>query len=384
MSMTSKERLMKAMRCKKADYVPVSPDISVMVPDRLTVRPLFEIHLDGREHHGWTSATHAEAYIDAVKYFGMDGFYMYGGIKEIRPDGAPEFEEEIIDVPEGKLVRRICKTSKGDLREGEMYYADEPPWRNEKPIKDLRQDFEKMKIYMGEESWQYEKNFSDYDRIGDLGVYSGMIPLFQDWWFHNRHGGFEQCFMDFMYETDFMDQVHEYWMNWALTNVQAMIEAKPDVLMLGGSSASLSVSSPTIFRKYELPFIQAATKVCKKAGIISHLHVCGKSLQLVEIVAEESNLDSMEPLEEPPGGNVDLKEIKRRYGKRLAIKGNLNTTEFMLYATPQEVEEKCKRVIDDAGDEGGFILSTGDQCGRDTPDANLFKMVEVAKTYGRY
>jgi uroporphyrinogen decarboxylase len=30
------------------------------------------------------------------------------------------------------------------------------------------------------------------------------------------------------------------------------------------------------------------------------------------------------------------------------------------------------------------VLSTGDQCGRDTPDRNLFAMVEVAKTYGTY
>ncbi len=35
--------------------------------------------------------------------------------------------------------------------------------------------------------------------------------------------------------------------------------------------------------------------------------------------------------------------------------------------------------------EGGrFILSTGDQCGRDTPDENLMAMVETARTYGRY
>ena len=36
------------------------------------------------------------------------------------------------------------------------------------------------------------------------------------------------------------------------------------------------------------------------------------------------------------------------------------------------------------GAGGGFILSTGDQCGRDTPDANILKLVEVARTYGRY
>jgi hypothetical protein len=33
---------------------------------------------------------------------------------------------------------------------------------------------------------------------------------------------------------------------------------------------------------------------------------------------------------------------------------------------------------------GRFILSTGDQCGRDTPDENLHALVETARTYGRY
>ena len=42
------------------------------------------------------------------------------------------------------------------------------------------------------------------------------------------------------------------------------------------------------------------------------------------------------------------------------------------------------RAIDDAALGGGFILSTGDQCGRDAPDENLFVMVETARTYGQY
>lgn len=372
------------MRGGVADRVPVSPDISVMVPDRLSGKASHEIHLDGREHHGWTSATHGEIYVDAVKYFGMDGFYMYGGLKEIRPEGAPEFEEEVIPAPDGKLVKRTCLTSKGELTEEEVYPDDQPPWRKRKPIKDLRPDFERMRLYMGLGNWRWEETFKDRHIIGDLGVYVGMIPVFQDWWFHYRDGGFEQCLSDFLFEESFMDRVHEFWMEWSLANVRALVKARPDAVMLGGSSASLSVSSPTLFRRYELPFLQKASKICRDSDIICHLHICGKSWQLVEMVAEETDVTSMEPLEEPPTGNVDLREAKRRVGKKLCIKGNVNTTEIMLRASPDEVEEKCKRCIDAAGEGGGFILSSGDQCGRDTPDENIFKMVEVAKTYGGY
>ncbi len=64
--------------------------------------------------------------------------------------------------------------------------------------------------------------------------------------------------------------------------------------------------------------------------------------------------------------------------------GNLHTTDAMLFGAPDDVEAAAKAAIDAAGKGGGFILSTGDQCGRDTPDENIFKMIEVARTYGRY
>jgi hypothetical protein len=376
--------MMTAFGRKKADHVPVCPDISVMVPAKLTGRPFYELFLDGREHNGWTSATYAEAYVRAVKHFGIDGWYIYGGLKEKRPAGAPDFRSTVIDRPNGKLVERECMTAKGRLTEKEMYFADEPPWREEKPVKDLRPDFERVKLLMGDGGWDWETSFPDRDLIGDNGVYVGMVPVFQDWWFHYRHGGFDQCFQDFQDEPEFMEEVHEYWMAWALAYVHAMAAARPDEIMLGGSSASLSISSPTIFRRFELPFIQQASKICREAGVISHLHICGRSWKLVEIVAEQTDVDVMEPMEEPPGGDVDLAEAKRRVGQRLCIKGNINTFDFMLHSSPDEVREKCKRVIDAAGVDGGFVLSTGDQCGRDTPPENIFAMVEVAHTYGRY
>jgi hypothetical protein len=382
--MTGKERLMKAFHRQKPDHVPACPDISVMVPAKLTGRPFYDLFLDGREHNGWTSATYAEAYVDAVKYFGMDGWYIYGGLKEIRPEGAPEFLDAITDRPEQKVVDRVCDTPKGVLTEREIYFADEPPWRDLKPVKDLRRDYDRLRAFMGEGPWEWEEAYRDRHLIGDYGVYVGMVPVFQDWWFHHRQGGFEQTFVDFMDEPELMEMIHEHWMEWALAYTRAMVKARPDEIMLGASSASLSVSSPDIFRMYELPFIKRASRICKDAGIVSHLHICGKSWELVEIVAEETDVDVMEPMEEPPGGNVDLKEAKRRVGNKLCIKGNINTFNFMMNATPEQVEEKCKRAIDDAAAGGGYVLSTGDQCGRDTPHANLFKMVEVAETYGKY
>ncbi|MCK5328724.1 MAG: cobalamin-binding protein [Candidatus Latescibacteria bacterium] len=83
-------------------------------------------------------------------------------------------------------------------------------------------------------------------------------------------------------------------------------------------------------------------------------------------------------------GDCDLKELKQKFGGTLCLMGNLHTTDVMLLGTPEDVERASRKAIEDAGAGGGFILSTGDQCGRDTPEENLFKMIEVARTYGKY
>jgi uroporphyrinogen decarboxylase len=64
--------------------------------------------------------------------------------------------------------------------------------------------------------------------------------------------------------------------------------------------------------------------------------------------------------------------------------GNLHTTDVMLKGSPQTVMDAAKQAIDDAAAGGGFILSTGDQCGRDTPDENLMALIDTARTYGKY
>ena len=85
-----------------------------------------------------------------------------------------------------------------------------------------------------------------------------------------------------------------------------------------------------------------------------------------------------------------VREVPRKtldvacFGSKIVLKGNLHTTDVMLRGSVDDVVATSRKAINDAAAGGGFILSTGDQCGRDTPDENLRAMVETARTYGRY
>jgi len=161
------------------------------------------------------------------------------------------------------------------------------------------------------------------------------------------------------------------------------LEYKPDFIGTGGSG-SLIFQTPDIFRELALPIVKRVAELCKQYNIPSHVHSCGPETALVKILSEETDLTVIDPLEIPPMGDCNLKELKRLYGDKIVLKGNLHTTDVMLRGSVQDVIDASKRAIDDAAEGGRFILSTGDQCGRDTPDENLFAMIETAKTYGRY
>ena len=66
--------------------------------------------------------------------------------------------------------------------------------------------------------------------------------------------------------------------------------------------------------------------MAKQAGVPTMLHSCGKERVLVKWCAEETDLNCINPLEVPPMGDCDLAELKRAYGGRIALMGNLHTT----------------------------------------------------------
>lgn len=65
--MNSKQRMLIALRNQQPDMVPVAPDISNMIPCRLTGKPFWDIYL-------YKNPPLWKAYIDAVRYFGFDGW----------------------------------------------------------------------------------------------------------------------------------------------------------------------------------------------------------------------------------------------------------------------------------------------------------------------
>lgn len=376
--MTPRERMVLAMCNQQPDRVPVAPDISNMIPARLTRKPFWEIYY-------FNDPPLWQAYIDAVKYFGIDGWFIYGDMQYQWPGDRKEAIEDMRKTSDRWIVRYRGRIDHYVYTHETTFYIADPPTATEKPIKVIERDWDLIERWFAPPVG-YNPSLLRQQRaaLGDLGAFGiGLsYPGFQSWF-----GLFNGGIMDLTYwyydHHDLIMRLRELHERQLLVQMEMILHERPDFVLLGGSG-TITLQSPALARELSLPTIQKLTRMARAAGVPTMLHSCGRERDLVRWCAEETDLDCINPLEMPPMGDCDLAEIKREFGKRIALMGNLHTTSTMLLGTPDDVERAARAAIDAAAAGGGFILSTGDQCGRDTPDENIFRLVETAERYGRY
>ena len=347
-----------------------------MIPARLTGKPFWDIYVY-QDPPLW------KAYIEAAKFFNIDaGFELYD-FGDLFNDEMPA-ERRIVDRrADGSFVTQTINLDTGEWSKYvEIHTADMPPATLIKPanlgLPAVPSTWEAIvgirQWPKGMELWKLIKR--ELGDQGVLGMPSGMSTLLVTdpddvFEFHDNPEKF-YC------RRDEMLQRAENRLE-LITN----LEEKPDFLFCG-ASGSLVWQSPRHFRELALPVLKRVTEQAWELGIPTHVHSCGPEKLLVKMAVEETRLTIIDPLEIPPMGDCNLAELKRLYGNRIVLKGNLHTTDLMLYGSLDEVVSACKKCIDDAAAGGGFILSTGDQTPRDTPFENIFAVVETARTYGRY
>jgi uroporphyrinogen decarboxylase len=381
-TMTPKERFLTAMRNGKPDRVPVTPDISNYIPCKRTGLPFWDIYFTGQIPL-W------KAYLAAADYYGIEAWmasctgvpFLYG------PSRVERVVERVLDKHKDAMIEKTrFRTPDGDMTQQSLCYRADPPSPIEKPMKDLAADFPKYKWLIQEpigldmQVWEEMREACE-KRQQAFGVCVGY-PGFQGWMVAVEGGVSPLAYA----EVDTPEILQE-WFELDLASgtraMEVLIAARPDYLLFGGSG-TITLASPDLARKYAIPALRKWSAMAKAAGIPTMLHSCGKSRVLVDLLCDETDVNCINPLEIAPMGDVDLAEVKRARGRQIALMGNLHTTNVMLKGTPDDVRRAARQAILDAGDGGGFILSTGDQCGRETPEANLFALVETAREYGVY
>ena len=382
--MTRRERFLAAIAGVLPDRVPVSPDTSNYIPAKRTGLPFWDIYF-------YNKIPLWKAYLDVADYFDFEAWNCSCGVHvfETSNDNVESIHEDRYDESQDAMIRHTTvRTPDGELTGSKTCFRGDPPSPTEKFIKDFDRDWPAFRHLLQEPTGLNmdtleQARAETLGRDQAFGVSVGY-PGFHHWFVH-VDGGLEQLTMAWMDQPRYLDEWFDRSFAMGTKGLEMLLalDQKPDYVFLGGSG-TITMASPELARRYALPAIQRWSKMAKDAGVPTLLHSCGKSMPLLKMVAEETDLDMINPLESPPMGDVHLDEAKRKFGDRIGLMGNLHTTDIMLHATPEQVTRAALEAMRDAGQGGRFNLSTGDQCGRETPDDNLFGLVEAARTYGIY
>ena len=380
--MTSRERLLVAMRNRVPDRVPVAPDISTYIPTKRTGLPFWKVLMEG-EVPLW------KAYLDAADHFGLDAWtapVMWPPVVYEESRVERQSQRRLQRSRDAMVQTTTVKTPEGELTQEDICFRWDPPTTTVKLIKDLTRDFRKFMHTQPLPKALDSKTLETFRQACLKRNYAfGVTVTYPGFHMWNSYvqGGIEAL----AYAEMDTPEILQEWFEWDLERgtrlMELLLEARLDYVLFGGSG-TITLASPVLAAKYALPALKKWSNMARDAGLPTMIHSCGKNRILADMLIEQTAVGMLNPLEPPPMGDIDLGEIKQRYGHCLAFMGNLHTTDVMLYGSAKLVEQKAVEALRAAGSGGGFVLSTGDQCGRETPEENLFAVIQAAVNYGNY
>ena len=175
---------------------------------------------------------------------------------------------------------------------------------------------------------------------------------------------------------DMVVEVHE-------TLVRRAVRAGVDVVSLGDDYAWRAgpMMSVKHFQEFFLPGIKRVVKAAHEEGALVFKHCDGNIWALLDSFVE-AGFDGVNPME--PVAGMDLGEMKRRYGDKMCLLGNVDCGYILSEAPIPEVVATVKRCLRDGGPGGGYILTSSNSLHSSVRPENYRAMVETARRYGAY
>ncbi len=204
------------------------------------------------------------------------------------------------------------------------------------------------------------------DEFGNRGLIRGHISAFEGfgqpgcWQDAACLYGIENLIMASMEDPEWVHAFLNILKERKKVYIDSLKGARYDLLELGGGDASTTVISPDIFNEFVAPYDAELIEAAHKAGQRVVYHTCGGMMPILEDIADMKP-DAMETFTPPAmGGDVNLREAKERIGDRVCMIGGLDQFHYFKGCSAQETREEVRRCFEEAGEGGGFILSSSD------------------------
>jgi uroporphyrinogen decarboxylase len=170
--------------------------------------------------------------------------------------------------------------------------------------------------------------------------------------------GTEDSLVWLLTETDSMLGVIEKLMAYEKARAYAFIDKGADAILIADDIAyNKGPFLPAyIMDKVAWPFYkQLISDIKKYKDLPVLMHTDGDIRSMLPRIAD-CGFDGLQSLQ--PSAGMDIEAVKREYGDRLCLMGNMDLDHLMPFGTPAEVAGQADWLCENIGKDGGFILST--------------------------
>lgn len=191
-------------------------------------------------------------------------------------------------------------------------------------------------------------------------------------------------FMYLMFdEPETVDEVLTSLTDFAIAGGLKMKDEGVDAILFSDDYGSITqpLMSPAQFKRFIVPQISRLCTAFRKANIPIIMHSDGNIQPLLEDCVN-SGIQGLHPMER--GTDMDIAKIKKLYGDRLCLFGNVDNKNLLTRGTPAEVEEQVKEILRVAAPGGGHCLGSDHSIHDDIPNENVFAIYDAGRKYGCY
>ena len=140
--------------------------------------------------------------------------------------------------------------------------------------------------------------------------------------------------------------------------------------------------SPQLYRELFLPRIRTHVELTHSYGALYHLYDDGKVAPTLPMM-REIGVDLVSTLCPPPAGDVTLEGARKAAGHRMCLNGGIDTVNTVWRGTPESINSAVHAAIAAAhGPDGGYIVGTSDSIVEETPPENFRAFFEAARRHG--
>ena len=183
-----------------------------------------------------------------------------------------------------------------------------------------------------------------------------------------------------LYENpSFVLKLMDMFIDWACKAVPKINELGFDFMIVPEDLAWKQgpMFSPKMIRELFLPRMK---KVAEKIKIPWIYHSDGNLLPILDdlLTLGMNGIANIEP------NAMDIVELKKKYGHRVCLVGNIDLHYTLTQGTPEETEAEVKKRIQEVGRGGGYILASSNSLAGYCKPENVLAMNRALVKYGSY